>query len=73
MGVIGGTAGYWLLTKLCPRGETGYLSGEAYANTSKLGVLLGQDFFDAIGQPWLDPWDRRADRVRLSQPTRNAA
>lgn len=48
MGVIGGSAGYWLLTKLCPRGETGYLSGSAYANTSKLGVLLGHDFFETI-------------------------
>lgn len=31
------------------------------------------DFFRNIGQPWLDPWERRADRVRLSQPTRSAA
>jgi hypothetical protein len=31
------------------------------------------DFFRNVGQPWLDPWDRRADRVHLSQPTRSAA
>lgn len=27
------------------------------------------DFFRAVGQPWLDPWERRVDRVRLSPPT----
>lgn len=32
-----------------------------------------RDFFEAIGQPWLDPWDRTVERVRLSQPTRSAA
>jgi 2-polyprenyl-3-methyl-5-hydroxy-6-metoxy-1,4-benzoquinol methylase len=48
VGVIGGTAGYWLLKRLCPRGETGYLSGEAYAHASKLAVLLGDRFFDTL-------------------------
>lgn len=30
-----------------------------------------RDFFEAVGQPWRDPWERRVERVRLSQPTRN--
>jgi 2-polyprenyl-3-methyl-5-hydroxy-6-metoxy-1,4-benzoquinol methylase len=48
VGVIGGTVGVWILKQLCPRGESGYLSGEAYANKSKLAVLLGEQFFDDI-------------------------
>lgn len=48
MGVIGGTVGFWILKKICPGGDSGYLSGEAYANKSKLGVLFGQRFFDEI-------------------------
>ena len=48
MGLIGGTLGYWMLKKICPGGETGYLSGEAYANKSKLAVLFGEQFFDEI-------------------------
>jgi 2-polyprenyl-3-methyl-5-hydroxy-6-metoxy-1,4-benzoquinol methylase len=48
VGVIGGTLGYWMLKKLCPDGDSGYLSGEAYANKSKLAVLLGEEFFDEI-------------------------
>src|SRR5205085_8369275 len=55
VGVIGGTVGYWILKKLCPGGESGYLSGEAYANKSKLGVLFGDTFFDEIrGKTVLD-------------------
>lgn len=26
------------------------------------------DFFRAVGQPWLDPWDRSVERVALSAP-----
>lgn len=26
------------------------------------------DFLAAIGQPWLDPWDRTAERVHLARP-----
>jgi len=48
VGLIGGTVGYWILKTLCPGGESGYLSGEAYANKSKLGVLFGERFFDDI-------------------------
>jgi 2-polyprenyl-3-methyl-5-hydroxy-6-metoxy-1,4-benzoquinol methylase len=48
VGLIGGTFGYWLLRKLCPGGDSGYLSGKAYANKSKLGVLFGDGFFDEI-------------------------
>jgi SAM-dependent methyltransferase len=48
VGVIGGTFGYWILKTLCPTGDSGYLSGEAYANKSKLTVLLGERFFDEI-------------------------
>lgn len=48
MGLIGGTLGYSLLARICPTGETGYLTGEAYANKSKLAVLFGADFFNEI-------------------------
>jgi 2-polyprenyl-3-methyl-5-hydroxy-6-metoxy-1,4-benzoquinol methylase len=48
VGLIGGTFGYWMLKTLCPTGDSGYLSGEAYANKSKLAVLLGERFFDEI-------------------------
>jgi 2-polyprenyl-3-methyl-5-hydroxy-6-metoxy-1,4-benzoquinol methylase len=48
VGLIGGTVGFWLLKKICPGGDSGYLSGNAYANKSKLGVLLGEPFFDDI-------------------------
>ena len=55
MGLIGGTVGFLILKKLCPGGESGYLSGEAYANKSKLGVLFGEAFFDEIrGKTVLD-------------------
>jgi 2-polyprenyl-3-methyl-5-hydroxy-6-metoxy-1,4-benzoquinol methylase len=48
VGLIGGNVGYWILKKLCPGGDSGYLSGQAYANKSKLGVLFGDRFFDEI-------------------------
>ena len=48
MGLIGGTLGYRILKRICPDGETGYLTGEAYANTSKLEVSFGREFFDEI-------------------------
>jgi 2-polyprenyl-3-methyl-5-hydroxy-6-metoxy-1,4-benzoquinol methylase len=55
VGLIGGTFGYWILKKLCPGGESGYLSGVAYANKSKLGVLFGERFFAEIrGRTVLD-------------------
>jgi hypothetical protein len=31
------------------------------------------DFFEAIGQPWLDPVDRHVDRVHIVPPERLAA
>jgi hypothetical protein len=51
VGVIGGNVGYWILKKVCPGGNSGYLSGQAYANKSKLGVLFGERFFDEIPRP----------------------
>jgi SAM-dependent methyltransferase len=48
VGLIGGSIARRLLTRMCPDGETGYLSGEAYAHTSKLAVLAGDHFFDEI-------------------------
>jgi len=36
------------LKRICPAGETGYLSGAVYANKSKLQILLGDSFFDQI-------------------------
>ncbi len=48
MGVIGGAPAYSLLMRLCPAGDPGYLTGEAYANKSKLQVLFGPSFFDHI-------------------------
>jgi 2-polyprenyl-3-methyl-5-hydroxy-6-metoxy-1,4-benzoquinol methylase len=48
VGLIGGTVGFRILKTLCPGGDSGYLSGEAYANKSKLRVLFGERFFDDI-------------------------
>jgi len=48
VGVIGGMLGVSILKRLCPDGDSGYLSGDVYANKSKLGVLLGERFFDEI-------------------------
>lgn len=48
MGLIGGTVGFRILKRICPGGDSGYLSGAAYANKSKLAVLLGDRFFDEI-------------------------
>lgn len=48
MGVIGGTLGYWILKRINSDGETGYMSGDAYTNKSKLEVLLGADFWPEI-------------------------
>jgi SAM-dependent methyltransferase len=48
MGVIGGSLAHKFLTRICPNGETGYLSGAAYANTSKLATLAGEHLFDEI-------------------------
>jgi SAM-dependent methyltransferase len=41
MGIIGGQVGYRMLRSICPDGEAGYLTGEAYSGRSKLEVLLG--------------------------------
>jgi 2-polyprenyl-3-methyl-5-hydroxy-6-metoxy-1,4-benzoquinol methylase len=48
VGVIGGTVGFRILKRICPGGDSGYLSGAAYANKSKLAVLFGDRFFDEI-------------------------
>jgi 2-polyprenyl-3-methyl-5-hydroxy-6-metoxy-1,4-benzoquinol methylase len=48
VGLIGGTVGFRILKRICPGGDSGYLSGAAYANKSKLSVLLGDRFFDEI-------------------------
>ena len=48
MALIGGTPAYSLLMRLCPSGDPGYLTGEAYANKSKLATLFGPGFFDVI-------------------------
>jgi 2-polyprenyl-3-methyl-5-hydroxy-6-metoxy-1,4-benzoquinol methylase len=48
VGLIGGALGYRLLKGICPDGEAGYLDGRAYADRSKLAVLLGEGFFDEI-------------------------
>jgi SAM-dependent methyltransferase len=41
MGIVGGELGYRLLNRLCPSGNTGYMTGEAYRNKSKLVTMLG--------------------------------
>ena len=48
MGIIGGTLGYWLLRRICPDGETGYMDGSAYNHKSKLEALLGTNFWQEI-------------------------
>jgi 2-polyprenyl-3-methyl-5-hydroxy-6-metoxy-1,4-benzoquinol methylase len=46
--LTGGAIGCWMLRRICPTGETGYLDGRAYAHRSKLATLLGEAFFDEI-------------------------
>lgn len=53
MGIIGGSLGYNLLKWISARrgvafGLTGYMDGSAYANRSKLEVLLGSDIWERI-------------------------
>jgi SAM-dependent methyltransferase len=49
MGLLGGTLGYTLLNRISPREDSrNYLSGTAYAEKSKLAVLVGERFFDEI-------------------------
>lgn len=48
MGFIGGAPALTLLKRLCPAGDTGYMTGSAYANRSKLRVLFGEDFPERI-------------------------
>jgi len=48
LGIIGGVAALTVLKRLCPDGETGYMTGEAYANKSKLRVLFGDQFLDEV-------------------------
>ncbi len=56
MGFIGGALGYTLLTWMVPREDSrNHLSGAAYANKSKLTVLLGEGFFEEVqGKTVLD-------------------
>jgi SAM-dependent methyltransferase len=48
MGLIGGELGYRLLNRLCPTGESGYMTGDAYRNKSKLLTMLGASLADRI-------------------------
>lgn len=48
MGVLGGELGYRLLTRLCPSGDTGYMTGEAYRNKSKLLTMLGPSLVERV-------------------------
>jgi SAM-dependent methyltransferase len=53
MGIIGGSLGYNILRWISARrgvafGLTGYMDGSAYANRSKIEVLLGADIWERI-------------------------
>ena len=48
MGFIGGTLGYRVLKRVGGRGESARMDGSAYRERSKLEVLLGPTFWDAI-------------------------
>jgi SAM-dependent methyltransferase len=48
MGLIGGRLGDALLRSISPDGATAYMDGSAYANTSKLEVLLGPGVWQTI-------------------------
>ena len=48
MGIIGGKIGYRLLHSICPDGEAGYLTGEAYKDRSKIEVLFGEGIWDEL-------------------------
>lgn len=48
MGLIGGHLGFKLLKSISQEGITTWMDGSAYRENSKLDVLLGPEFFDAI-------------------------
>lgn len=48
MAIIGGVAGYRILKRFWPKGETGYLDGSAYESKNKLEALLGEDVWSKI-------------------------
>lgn len=48
MGILGGTLGYRLLRWFSKDGETGYCDGSAYADRSKLEVLLGAQIWEEV-------------------------
>ena len=48
MGIVGGALGYRLLRWISRNGETGYCDGSAYADRSKLEVLLGPKIWDDL-------------------------
>jgi 2-polyprenyl-3-methyl-5-hydroxy-6-metoxy-1,4-benzoquinol methylase len=48
MGFVGGELGYRLLNRICPTGDTGYMTGEAYRNKSKLLTILGPSVIDLV-------------------------
>lgn len=48
MGLIGGELGYRILCRLCPTGDSGYMTGSAYQNKSKLVTMLGASLVDRI-------------------------
>jgi len=40
-------------------------SGQVLTAAGPLACPEEADFFRALGQPWLDPWERRPERVRI--------
>jgi SAM-dependent methyltransferase len=48
MGVLGGEIGYRLLNRICPTGDTGFMTGEAYRNKSKLLTILGPSVIERV-------------------------
>ena len=48
MGLIGGQLGYRMLRAISPGERTGMMDGSAFADRSKLRVLLGDDVFELV-------------------------
>ena len=48
MGFVGGELGYRLLNRICPTGDTGYMTGDAYRGKSKLVTMLGPSIVDRV-------------------------
>lgn len=52
----------------CKRVNRAVAGGRVLHLGKPVPTLEEEDFFRELGQPWLDPWERRVDRVAIAWP-----